>query len=62
LIDLKKTKSSLNDYASIIERYFVPYFGERQIETLTHSDVREFEQWRDIEWHTDKGISDLLAF
>lgn len=47
LIDLKKTKSSLNDYASIIERYFVPYFGERQLETLTHSDVREFEQWRD---------------
>lgn len=47
LIDLKKTKSSLNDYASIIERYFVPYFGERQIETLTHSDVRDFEQWRD---------------
>lgn len=31
LIDLKKTKSSLNDYASIIERYFVPYFGERQL-------------------------------
>jgi hypothetical protein len=47
LIDLKKTKSSLNDYASIIERYFVPYFGERQLETLTHSDVREFELWRD---------------
>lgn len=47
LIDLKKTKSSLNDYASIIERYFIPYFGERQLETLTHSDVRGFEQWRD---------------
>ena len=31
-IDLKKTKSSLNDYASIIERYFVPYFGERMLE------------------------------
>jgi len=47
LIDLKKTKSSLNDYASIIERYFIPYFGERQLETLTHTDVREFEMWRD---------------
>jgi integrase len=37
----------LNDYVSIIERYFVPYFGERQLETLTHTDVREFELWRD---------------
>lgn len=46
-IDLKKTKSSLNDYASVIERYFIPYFGERQIEELTHTDIREFEMWRD---------------
>jgi integrase len=46
LIDLKKTKSSLNDYASIIERYFVPYFGERMLEDLSHTDIREFEMWR----------------
>lgn len=46
-IDLRKTKSSLNDYASIIERYFIPYFADRQIEDLTFSDVREFELWRD---------------
>ena len=46
-IDLKQTKSSLNDYASIIERYFVPYFGEKMIEQLTHTDIREFELWRD---------------
>ena len=46
-IDLKKTKSSLNDYASIIERYFVPYFGERMLEELTFKDIREFEMWRD---------------
>jgi integrase len=46
-IDLKKTKSSLNDYASIIERYFLPYFGERMIEQLTYNDIREFEMWRD---------------
>ncbi|MDI9234370.1 hypothetical protein QLQ16_11040, partial [Limnohabitans sp. HM2-2] len=46
-IDLKKTKSSLNDYASIIERYFVPYFGERRLEELSYTDIREFEMWRD---------------
>ena len=46
-IDAKGKKTALNDYLSIIERYFVPYFGERQLETLTHGDMREFEQWRD---------------
>ena len=28
-IDAKGKKTALNDYLSIIERYFVPYFGER---------------------------------
>ena len=46
-IDAKGKKTALNDYVSIIERYFVPYFGERRLETLTHTDVREFEMWRD---------------
>lgn len=46
-IDAKGKKTALNDYVSIIERYFVPYFGERQLETLTHTDIREFELWRD---------------
>ena len=46
-IDLRGKKTSLNDYASVIERYFVPYFGERQLEEITHTDVREFELWRD---------------
>jgi integrase len=46
-IDARKTKSSLNDYASIIERYFIPYFGDRMLEQLTHADVHEFEVWRD---------------
>jgi integrase len=46
-IDAKGKKTALNDYVSIIERYFVPYFGERQLETLTHTDIRDFEQWRD---------------
>ena len=26
-MDLKKTQSSLNDYASIIERYFIPCYA-----------------------------------
>ena len=46
-IDAKGKKTALNDYVSIIERYFVPYFGDKQLELLTHKDVREFELWRD---------------
>ena len=46
-IDVKGKKSALNDYVACIERYFVPYFGERQLETLTRRDVVEFEVWRD---------------
>ena len=41
-IDAKCMKTALNDYLSIIERYFVPYFGERQLESLTHTDISEF--------------------
>jgi integrase len=62
LIDLKKTKSSLNDYASIIERYFVPYFGERQLETLTFTDIREFEMWRDRRFARAPKTSTLNNF
>jgi integrase len=45
-IDARGKKSALNDYVSVIERYFVPYFGERTLESLTHTDIREFELWR----------------
>jgi hypothetical protein len=46
-IDARGKKSALNDYLACIERYFVPYFGERLLEELTHTDIREFELWRD---------------
>ena len=46
-IDAKGKKTALNDYVRIIERHFVPYFGDRQLELLTHTDLREFELWRD---------------
>lgn len=42
----KGKKTAVNDYVSMIERYFVPYFGDKQLETLRHTDVREFELWR----------------
>lgn len=61
-IDAKGKKTALNDYVSIIERYFVPYFGERQLETLTHTDVREFEMWRDRQMTRKPKTSTLNNF
>jgi hypothetical protein len=45
MVALKKTASY--DCPSCIKRYFVPYFGEKRLEQLTHTDVREFELWCD---------------
>ena len=61
-IDAKGKKTALNDYVSIIERYFVPYFGERQLETLTHTDIREFELWRDRQLVRKPATSTLNNF
>ena len=61
-IDAKGKKTALNDYLSIIERYFVPYFGERQLETLTHTDIREFELWRDRQMTRHPKTSTLNNF
>ena len=61
-IDARKTKSSLNDYASIIERYFIPYFGDRMLEQLTHADVHEFEVWRDRQMARRPKTSTLNNF
>jgi integrase len=61
-IDARKTKSSLNDYASIIERYFIPYFGDRMLEQLSHADVHEFESWRDRQMARQPKTSTLNNF
>ena len=55
-------KTALNDYVSIIERYFVPYFGERQLETLTASDITQFEVWRDRQLKRAPKTSTLNNF
>ena len=46
-IDAGSGKTAYHSYVSCIERYFVPYFGDRRLEELTHTDIVEFELWRD---------------
>ena len=61
-IDAASGKTAYHDYLSCIERYFVPYFGDKRIEQLTHTDVAEFEQWRDRQMRRKPKASTLLNF
>jgi integrase len=45
-IDLGKGKTAFHSYVSCIEKYFIPYFGEKYLEQLSHNDITEFELWR----------------
>jgi integrase len=61
-IRLKARKSSFDDYVVCIERYFVPYFGDRRLEELTHTDIYEFEQWRNRQLGRMPATSTLNNF
>ncbi|MCX7261520.1 MAG: integrase [Burkholderiales bacterium] len=61
-IDATTGKTSFHDYLSCIERYFLPYFADKRIEQLTHSDIAEFEVWRDKQMRRKPKASTLLNF
>jgi integrase len=61
-IDAGVGKTAYHSYVSCIERYFVPYFGERRLEELTHTDIREFELWRDRQMNRRPKSSTLNNF
>ena len=46
-IDSSKGKTAYHSYITCIEKYFIPYFADYKLEELTHTDVVEFELWRD---------------
>ncbi len=50
------------DYISIIERYFVPFFGERDLHTLKHQHIAEFERWRNHKMGKTPKSSTLMNF
>jgi len=61
-IDASKGVTANNSYVSCIERYFLPYFSERRLEDLTHTDIREFELWRDRQMDRKPKSSTLNNF
>ena len=61
-IDAARGKTAYDSYVSCIERYFLPYFGDRQFEEITHQDVVEFELWRDRQMARKPRASTLMNF
>jgi integrase len=45
-LEVGRGKSVYHVYITCIEKYFVPYFGEKQLEAITHKDITDFELWR----------------
>ena len=61
-IDLGRGKSVYNTYVSCIERYFLPYFGSKRIEEISHTDITEFEVWRNRQMLKTPKASTLQNF
>lgn len=50
------------DYISIIERYLVPFFGQRHLHNIRHQHVAEFERWRNQRMGRLPKSSTLMNF
>ena len=53
-------KKIYEDYCQVIERYLVPFFGERHLQTLKHKDIAEFEVWRNEKMGVRLSMSDWI--
>lgn len=40
-------KKSFRDYRIVLEKYFIPYFGDRFITSITYEDLQQFAKWRE---------------
>lgn len=55
-------KKIYEDYIQVIERYLVPFFGDRQLQTLKHNDITDFEVWRNTKMGKRPKSSTLMTF
>ena len=55
-------KKIYDDYIQVIERYLVPFFGERHLQTLKHKDIAEFEVWRNAKMGRRPKSSTLMTY
>ncbi len=50
------------DYCQIINKYFVPFFGERHLQNIKHDNIAEFERWRNDKMQRKPKSSTLMNF
>ncbi len=55
-------KKIYDDYIQVIERYLVPFFGDRQLQTLKHKDIAEFDVWRNAKMGRRPKSSTLMTY
>jgi hypothetical protein len=61
-IDASTGRTAYSDYVGCIEKYFLPYFKDKRLEELTHTDIVEFELWRDRQMTRKPKSSTLNNF
>ena len=61
-IDASTGRTAYSDYVGCIEKYFLPYFKDTRLEELTHTDIVEFELWRDRQMQRKPKASTLMNF
>lgn len=40
-------KASWRDYKIVLERYFIPYFGDKFVTSIKYEDLQQFAKWRE---------------
>lgn len=40
-------KKSWRDYKIVLERYFIPYFGDSFVTSITYEELQQFARWRE---------------
>ena len=59
---LGQGKKIYQDYAQVLNRYFIPWFGDRHLVNLDTADISKFEAWRNIKMGREPKTSTLLTF
>lgn len=61
-MDAGHGKSVYATYITCIEKYFIPYFGDKQLEQLRKEDIIAFEIWRNRQMTKQPKASTLMNF
>lgn len=61
-LDAGRGRVVYKDYINCIEKYFIPYFGDKKLEDLTLVDIYEFEAWRNRQLRRAPSASTLNTY